>query len=389
MVEPKQWSATELRLGLQADFERDITVEDVASFAKLSGDLNPLHIDESYAARTNYSKRIVHGAFQVALASAMAGMYLPGRDVVIASLQSRFPAPLYYPSRVRVQGEITSWIPHSTGGTLRVRIIEVSHLVQTAEINIAFSLHEKRLQRSDAVEAPVTGRNQKPLVLVTGARGGIGRHLVQKLSDSYHVLAIYRSADTGVPQNVESVIADLTAPDWEQTVDRELGGRKIYGLVHAAWPGAPQGSLLDLEPEVIAGQVEFGSLTTIRLGRFLKHRAETSARFIALATTYANIEPILKLSAYCLGKAILEYTVRLLAPEMARNNITANSISPSFVAAGLNQAASNRLILTETAKVPLGRLCTPQDVSAAVEFLLSPNASFLSGQSLPLTGGRL
>jgi NAD(P)-dependent dehydrogenase (short-subunit alcohol dehydrogenase family)/acyl dehydratase len=389
MLEPRQWKASDLKLGRQADFEREITVEDIASFAKLSGDLNPLHTDETYAATTNYSKRIVHGAFQVALASAIAGMYLPGRDVVVASFQSRFPAPLYYPSRVRVQGEITSWIPHSTSGTLRVRVIELTHLVQTAEINVAFSLHEKRSEPSDAVETSKPERGEKPLVVVTGARGGLGQHLVQKLSASYHVLAVCRSPDTGLPSNAESVIADLTAPGWEQAVDRKLAGRKVFALVHAAWPGAPQGSLLDLTPEIIAGQVEFGSLTTIRLGRFLKQRAEASARFIALGTTYANIEPNLKLSAYCLGKAILEYTIRLLAPEMALNNITVNSISPSFIAAGLNRAATNRLILTETAKVPLGRLCTPDDVSAAVEFLLSPNASFLSGQSLPLTGGRL
>ena len=73
MDESRAFTAGELRTGLQAEFEREITVDDVTSFAELSGDWNPLHTDEAYAAQTNYGGRIVHGAFQVALASAMAG----------------------------------------------------------------------------------------------------------------------------------------------------------------------------------------------------------------------------------------------------------------------------------------------------------------------------
>ena len=89
MPEARDLGADGLRAGLQAEFERDITAEDVASFAALSRDWNPLHTDEAYAAGTNYGARIVHGAFQVGLASAMAGMYLPGRQVVVGNIQKR------------------------------------------------------------------------------------------------------------------------------------------------------------------------------------------------------------------------------------------------------------------------------------------------------------
>src|SRR5580658_7650847 len=134
MDEPRVFTADDLRTGLQAEFEREITAADVAAFAELSRDWNPLHLDDTYAAQTNYSAPIVHGAFQVALASAMAGMYLPGREVVVGSFQCRFRAPLHYPARVRVHGEITSWVPQSESGTLRVRVIELAHGAVTAEI---------------------------------------------------------------------------------------------------------------------------------------------------------------------------------------------------------------------------------------------------------------
>lgn len=386
MPEPRTFTAVDLRVGLRAEFERDITVEDVASFAALSGDHNPLHIDDTYARQTNYSERIVHGAFQVGLASAMAGMYLPGREVVVGSFQCRFPAPLHYPSRVRVLGEITSWAPQAISGTLRVRVTELSHSTLTAEIHVGFSLHEKRSQLAGAHEVQ-RAEPGRPLVLVTGAGGGIGERLVRQLAARYRVIGVARSL---VPApDVEWITADLTSGDWEEIIDRHLGGRKIYAVVHAAWPGAPQGSLMDLEGDIVAKQVEFGSLVTIRIARFLKARAEGSARLVVLGTTYATLKPVLNLSAYSLGKATLEHTVRLLAPEMARNGITVNSIAPSFVPVGLNSAATQRGILMETSKVPLGKLCSPEDIAATVEFFLSSGASFITGQLLALTGGQL
>src|SRR4051812_2142613 len=100
-----------MRVGLTAEFERDLTEADVLAFAASSGDANPLHVDAAYAATTAYGARIVHGAFQVGLASALIGMHLPGRQVLLANVSARFPAPLRFPCRVRVRGEVTTWHP--------------------------------------------------------------------------------------------------------------------------------------------------------------------------------------------------------------------------------------------------------------------------------------
>ena len=113
MSELVELAPEQLRIGLSAELNREISAEDVAAFAALSGDVNPLHLDPAYAAQTNYGKPIVHGAFQVALASALAGTQLPGRRVVLGSIRSRFPAPLSYPCSVRLHGEITAWLPAS------------------------------------------------------------------------------------------------------------------------------------------------------------------------------------------------------------------------------------------------------------------------------------
>ena len=391
MDEPRLFTAEDLRIGLQAEFERDISVEDITAFAALSRDWNPLHTNEDYARQTNYGRRIVHGAFQVGLASAMAGMYLPGREVVVGGFQCRFPAPLFYPSRVRVQGEVMAWSSQSASGSLRVRITEIPGGVLTSEIHVSFSFHESR----EATGSSASGQtyavdsNEKPIVLLTGASGGLGQRIAAVLAESYHVIGMVRSCPA-TKDGVEWLAADLASPDWELAAERQLRGRRLYGLVHAAWPAGPQGGLLEAELDAVKNQLEFGGVGTIRMARFLRSQsAGGGARMVVLGTTAATVKPALNMAAYSLGKAALEHTVRLLAPELARGNITINTIAPSFVPVGMNNAKTNRVVLTETAKVPLGKLCSPDDVARAIEFLLSPGAAFITGQMLPLTGGQL
>jgi 3-oxoacyl-[acyl-carrier protein] reductase len=99
--------------------------------------------------------------------------------------------------------------------------------------------------------------------------------------------------------------------------------------------------------------------------------------------------PSLQTSAYSLGKATLEHSVRLLAPELGRKGITINVVSPAFVPVGINKRADDRQLMMARAAVPLGRLCTVDDVTAAVRHLLSPEAGFISGQTVGLYGGQL
>jgi 3-oxoacyl-[acyl-carrier protein] reductase len=381
----------DLRVGLAAEFTRAVTAEDVLAFARLSGDENPLHTDAGYAATTNYGRPIVHGAFQIALGSALIGMHLPGRRVVLGSVRSRFPAPLSYPCSVHVRGEVSSWFPEARSGMLRVRICEATSGTLTAEIHMGFSFHEARA--FGAIEpvdsASTTARR---LIVVTGASGGLGRSLCERLAERFDVLGFARHALVGSASTSSAarmVALDLESDDWEEQASVALGGRAAYALIHAAWPGAPKGGLLDLELDTVRRQVDFGGFGSVRVARWLAAHAESEARLVLIGSTAATLHPELGLAAYSLGKATMEHALRLLAPELAARGISINAVLPSYMPLGINQTKPERATLLETARVPVGRLCTPDDVLGAVGYFLTPEASFITGQLLPLTGGRL
>ena len=397
LPEAKALSPDELKLGLTFEFEREINEEDVLIFANSSGDFNPLHVNRDYAEGTTYMRRIVHGAFQVGLASSMLGMYLPGREALLVALNARFVNPLYFPGRVRVRGEITSWNRHALSGNLRVLVEEAKAHLPTADIHLGFTFHEKKKVTSTSESpGPAGPHRDRPhkTVLVTGASGEIGGAIVSDLCRDHFVIgAVNRrtlSRQSGDRATVLEVQADLSSCNWEARIREALGDRSLYAVVHAAWPGAPHGGLLGATDEVVEQQLSFGTIQTIRLSRLLfSLSTPEGGRFVTLGSSMGSQKPQISFATYSLGKAAMEHSIRLLAPELARKKITINAVCPHPAAVGMHRHASELQRMKETALVPMGRLCTPEDITGMVRFLLSPDASYLSGQSIALSGAQL
>ncbi len=84
-----------LKVGDSAEVSKTIADEDVRAFAELTGDRNPVHLDEEYAARTRFGRRIAHGMLGASLISAVLANELPGRGTVYLSQTLRFTAPVF------------------------------------------------------------------------------------------------------------------------------------------------------------------------------------------------------------------------------------------------------------------------------------------------------
>jgi len=85
----------DLEIGMSASTEKTISAADVATFAQISGDDNPIHVDEDYAKNSAFGKRIVHGMYSAALISAVAGTKLPGYGGVYLSQELKFRKPIF------------------------------------------------------------------------------------------------------------------------------------------------------------------------------------------------------------------------------------------------------------------------------------------------------
>src|SRR5262249_19211753 len=139
----------------------------------------------------------------------------------------------------------------------------------------------------------------------------------------------------GRNRNVREVKADLAADNWEMQVKEELDRDALYAIVHCAWPGTPHGGLLGTVDHVIEHQLSFGTVQAVRLSRLLTSAAPAEGgRLVMLGSIWGSQKPHLSYAPYSLGKAAMEHTVRLLAPELARKKITINTVCPSFAGVG-------------------------------------------------------
>jgi len=101
----------ELQIGQTGHFTRQATDEAIRLFAAVSGDVNPLHLDEAWAAGTRFGGRIAHGMFTGGLISAAIAMVLPGPGVVYVSQEMRFERPVRIGDTITVELTVTEKLP--------------------------------------------------------------------------------------------------------------------------------------------------------------------------------------------------------------------------------------------------------------------------------------
>ena len=108
-----------LEIGMKASRTQTITAEDVAAFAKITGDNNPVHLDDAYAKMTRFGRRIAHGIFGASIISAVLANDLPGPGTVYMRQSLDFKAPVYIGDTITATVEITNYRAQSRIATLK------------------------------------------------------------------------------------------------------------------------------------------------------------------------------------------------------------------------------------------------------------------------------
>lgn len=97
----------DIYVGLKEEFQVVVTPEMLEQFCQITGDVNPLHTQESFAKEKGYETRVAYGMLTASFLSTLAGVYLPGERSLIHSVESKFTKPVYAGDVLTVSGQVT------------------------------------------------------------------------------------------------------------------------------------------------------------------------------------------------------------------------------------------------------------------------------------------
>jgi 3-hydroxybutyryl-CoA dehydratase len=119
LPEPQTLYFEDLRIGMRESFSKRVTSQDIVAFAEISGDRNPIHLSDEFAAQTPFRERIAHGLYTASLISAVIGTRLPGPGAIYISQTLRFLAPVRIGDTVETSVEIVELVEKGRRGKLR------------------------------------------------------------------------------------------------------------------------------------------------------------------------------------------------------------------------------------------------------------------------------
>jgi len=255
-------------------------------------------------------------------------------------------------------------------------------------------LHDAAMPRRPLTrtEEPMTDFNGRT-ILVTGASGGIGgatvRHLVEANAT---VLASGRNAE-----QLEKVAAETGATPLpfdlqsEDSIRDAIEGKDIWGVVNSGgWGGeiaTPQDTDIDVFDKVISINAR-GSLLVTKYASREMIRQEKGGSIVNISSQ-AGLVALVGHISYGSSKAALDNITRVSALELGKYNIRVNSVNPTVIMTPMSAWYWGRPDIAGPflEQMPLGRWATEDEIAAPVVFLLSDDASMISGVSLPIDGG--
>lgn len=395
----------DIRVGDTFAVERTFSRQDTLDFAALSGDASPLHVDEGYAAGTEFGGCVVHGLLLASLFSQLVGMQVPGVRALYLGQDLTFRRPVRVGERVRAIAKVT-------GKSDATHMLSLSTEIRGADDRVAVTgLAKVKVRGTETVRNAETEaiaaapREARPSVaLVSGATGGLGSEIARALARNGMAVAVNYHSNAERARSLVGEIRDAggraaafaadvrdrdAVASMVKAIDEELGAPTV--LVNAAIGELRQRAASELEWADFADALDYQLRSVFELCKAVHHgmkEAGGGAVVNLLSQVNAGAPPP-QMADYVAAKHALEGLSKALAVEWAADGIRVNMVSPGLVRTELTDFHHERVFRMEAARTPLHRLATPTDVASAVAYLAGTDSSFLTGTNLFVTGGQV
>ena len=388
-------SFDDFAVGQSASLERTIRADDVARFVELTGDDNPVHVDDAYAAGLGLPARVVHGMLTGGYISTVIGTLLPGPGALWMSERFNFRAPVFVGDTVTV----TCTIRRISSGT-RILILDVEVRNARGKLVLDGEAQVQVLEPPEELTAVAAGAET---AVVTGSSRGIGAAIAKRLAHAgVSVVVNYRTDEERARATLEEIMAaggkatifraDVADPEQAAALiahANEAHGR-LDALVNNAG-GPPESKAL---AETSWADVE-GHLDTHLRGSFQCVEAALPGmierkfgRIVNITSQAAYGTPPAKMTGYAVAKAALAAFTRSLAVEAGPHGVTANAVAPGVTPTEMMADMSPRAKAVLASQTPLRRLADVDDIAETVMFLLGPGGAYVTGQTIHLSGGQ-
>jgi 3-oxoacyl-[acyl-carrier protein] reductase len=385
----------DIAVGQRADLTHVLTQSDVEAFAALSGDYNPLHMDEEFARKTQFRKPVVHGMIPASFISTLIGMMLPGGGALWTSQKMDFVNPARVGDVLRAEAVVTQKSPSTQTVVLAVRVTNQDgrDLVVGESIVRMLKMQEDVDTQKDAT---------KLTVLVTGGGRGIGAAVAKRLAaDGHAVVLNYLRGAAGAELAAAEITAeggraiaargDVSVPEEVdclfEACEKAFGC--VQGLVHCAGTPTALREFRELDWAAMQRQVDVhvkGAFYCVKKALPGMVKAQSGA-IVFLGSIAADGVPPAHQSDYVMAKAALAALARSLAVEYGPKGVRVNVISPGITITDMIVSLPEKAKLLAQMQTPLRRLAEPADIAEVAAFLLNPGARYITGENIRVCGG--
>ena len=229
-------------------------------------------------------------------------------------------------------------------------------------------------------------------ILITGATSSFGRELISRLPSDVRIVAVSRQPlppEMSKDSRIINVITDLGTTDFLNDFDNKIDFFQIDEVVHFAAASMRIQNFSSNTSEQLLIDYQINFLSVVALLTKVVATRKQNPRQIRIVLMLTDMLRSAKKgeTSYITSKFALLGLVNSLSTEFSGNDLRINAVSPSLVETKFVEHFPEFLRTDISNKHPMKRHCTVAEVIDSVEFLLSPQSSFINGQNILINGG--